>query len=355
MTTPTNKNTPDAEHPSVDRMRKRWQRCRDLVSGTDAVHAAGEKYLPKHPAEEHADYERRAKATEVYNGFSRTVTAMVGLVFQMDPTLGDDVPKAIKDAWEDIDGRGTHGSVFAKRLFADGLTTGLAGILVDYPVVEQPDTVSKADEAALGLRPYWVPIKVEQYVSSRHAKVGGTIVMTQLVLKEEVEEADGEFGTKCVTRYRVFKRGEGVGAVTWQLWEEKNESGAKRVEMISSGTLTNATRITFAPFLAGPVEGDMETRPPLLDLADVNLAHYRVQADRRHVMHLACVPIPVRIGAPQGPGGTTQPIGPNLMIDIPIGGDFKWASPDGGAFQPTREELQDLERRMASLEGSRSS
>jgi hypothetical protein len=347
-------DTPDVEHPAVALMRPRWRRCRDVYDGTDAIHAAGERYLPRFPAESPDNYRRRSTSTEFYNAFARTVGGTVGLVFQRDPILGDDNPPAVRDHWENIDGAGRHGTVFARDLFTDAMIVGHGGILVDYPAVADPDTVTLATERALALRPYWVRVRAEDIVSWRFTQFGGLFLLTQLVLREEVERPLGAFGVALVTRYRVFRLDLATQHVTWELWEPEQVPGEQAtipLKPIASGIVRNQERIPFAPFIIGPPGQpvtSLTSKPPLLDLADANLAHYRVAADRRHVMSLACTPTPVRIGVPDD----APPIilGPTSAIDIPSpDGDVKFLEPSGAAFQPTQSELDMLERRMAAL------
>ncbi|HET8777969.1 MAG TPA: DUF4055 domain-containing protein [Candidatus Limnocylindria bacterium] len=340
---------PSTPHPDYERMADRWRRCRDLAEGTDAIHKAGERYLPRHPKERVEDYDRRALATEVYNAFARTVLAMTGLVCHRPPTLGDDVPAVIRDDhWLDIDGNGTSGEVFAQRLFDDGMTVGFAGILIDYPAVDDPEAISVAEEEALHLRPYWVAVRAEDRISWRFTREGSKTFLSQLVLRETVEEPDGLFKVRMVTRYRVFRRvvgfdenGVRVARVTWEIWAPKTTEQGSTLVIESSGTIAKRQTI---PFVAMPIG----KKPPLLDLADINLSHYRVSADRRWLMHLACVPIPVRKGY-TGPKGEEMAVGPALLQDLPKEGSFEWAEVSGSAFVPTGEELKQMELRMASL------
>jgi hypothetical protein len=355
---------PNAPHPAVVRMRPAWRDCRDLASGTRAIHAGGQRYLPIHPREQPEDYKRRATATEVYNGFRRAIGAMTGLVMQTDPAISDGAPAEFVEDWDNIDGRGTSGPVFSRHLFNDATITGLAGILVDFPAVATPDLLSLADETSLGIRPYWLLIRAEQLVSWRTARVGGQLILTQLVLREDVEEPNGRFGTAICTYYRVFVRqvfrsfdANGMelevasDTVQWELWKsEVKPNGDEKPEFQKGGTLTGMDEIPFSPMVAGNDPEGFECAPPLQDMADVNLAHYRVNADRRHVMHLACVPIPVRVGfRPPVDGSGEVTVAANMMMDVPVGGDFFWRSPDGTAFEPTKDELDALERRMGQL------
>lgn len=360
MATEKDYDSPTATHPAVDRMADAWLTCRDTASGTRAVKANPRRYLPRHESEADADWKARVAGAELYNGFRRTVAAMTGLATQRPVAPTKESPASFGEVdWKNIDGAGADGATFARKLFADAMITGLAGILVDAPEVADPSQLSAADEQERQLRPYWIQIGAEDVISWRTVKVDGKLVLVQLVVRERVEAPVGAFGVTIVTRYRVFRRAvsttvDETGAtvprvadgVEWELWQE-GERG--KVERLRSGELRGPVEIPFSPFVAGNDPAFMESEPPLLDLADVNLAHYRVSADRRWLMHIGCVPVPVRVGYRPQIEGQTMPFGPNILQDIPQGGDFFWAEIAGGAFAPTKDELDALERRMGSL------
>jgi hypothetical protein len=58
--------------------------------------------------------------------------------------------------------------------------------------------------------------------------------------------------------------------------------------------------IPFIPFWAFVKKRNSLTLqdPPLLDLADMNLAHYRISADYERGCHFAGLPTPIQAGLP---------------------------------------------------------
>lgn len=358
MTTPVAPITalnsrPDYQSEAYKRMQPDWEVCNDVKKGTRHMRSLREKYLPRAPAETQLAYDRRISKSEFFNGFGRTVKGLTGMVFRRNPTLGDDMPEVLVTHWEDIDGAGTHGDVFSKTLFDDGITSGLAGILVDHPSVTDAESLTLAQVEAMNLRPYWVHYAAAQIVSAREERVGAKSVLSQLVLKEEYMQLDGEFGEKVVCRYRVFKRTTlgGKGIVTYQLWQEVVTNGVKTLAPVGTlGIVANQEEIPFSPFIAGDRLGCMETRPPLLDLAYTNIAHWQVQSDHRYSMHLASIPILVFKGRQQLSEGEEKEVvvGPEVGIDVDKDGDVKYVEHAGTALSATREELKDLETRMAA-------
>lgn len=335
-----------------------WKICRDLFSGTKAVRANAEVYIPQNGSETAKDYVGRIQRTECFPGFQHSIKGLTGIVTREDPELQEDVPLRIVEEAEDIDGQGTHFAVFAKRYFMDGLITGHAGILIDVPAVEEANVgkLTLKEETERGLRAYWILIHAENIYSARFRTINGVITLTQIVFHESTEESAGEFATYTLSRYRVFKCDPDNDLVTWELWEDDIEGLASDPpKKISFGPVTNQTRIPFVVFYAGQRIGPLHTEPTLLDLAYSNIAHIQVLSDRRHSLHIASVPILVFVGRPlsaqmdEDGESKTQEVGSNVGLDVPIGGDVKYVEHTGSALSATREELQDIERRMSVL------
>jgi hypothetical protein len=94
--------------------------------------------------------------------------------------------------------------------------------------------------------------------------------------------------------------------------------------------------------------GFMQARPPLIDLAWLNLAHWQSSSDQRHILHVARVPI-LFARALQIAEGKLE-IGPNRLVlaDDPAA-DLRFVEHSGAAIAAGRQDLVDLEDRMAVL------
>jgi hypothetical protein len=374
---------PDWRDPESLHLEKTWETCREAYEGTDALIANARKYLPKHKKEKAEDYRARCEHSAVFNSFAATVNGLNGLAFAKEATLGSDVPQKLRDHAENIDGAGTTLHGFARQLSLDGLMLGTTGFMVLYPT--RPDGATAFDEKQGTLRPYWRQIAVEDIHSWDFASVGARDVLTHLVVREQVRRRHGRFGSRMVTQYREFihdvTSDEGLAApVTYIVWEEvKLNDRDKKPPLVpvSIGTIMNArgtslSRIPYVGVLFGSRRGKLFARPPLKDLLDLMLKAFRIDSDRSYLMHLACVPIPVRKGykAPvsmtqlgDSQGGTVQVAragggsvaAPNVLMDLPAdtpnasGVDFRWAEIQGTAFQPTKDELDKLKAEMGAM------
>lgn len=336
------KDRPDYESTAYKRMKADVKVMRDVVMGGRHLKDQGEEYLPKHAKEERRDYTVRLHNSVLFNGTERTVDGLAGMVFAKDPVL-QDVPGRIEEHLENIDNAGTHFDVFSRQVFSDALEVGHAGILVEVPAVDGPSDrpLTEAEEAALGVRPYWCHYRKEDILSWRSEVVAGRTLLSQLVLREKVNEADGEYGDKEVTYYRVLRRTD--EGVTWERLRIDEDDDTVISE--GNGPITNQDEIPFVAIYGGKT-GLLESRPPLLDLAETNLAHYRLLSDHLYKLHLCNLPVGVLIGVDPD---TSVQVGPNAWLKLPQSDmKFSWESPDGSTFKDNVTQLQEFKADMAA-------
>lgn len=354
-----------AMHPAVVRMADRIAKCRIVMGGTKAVREAGELVLPRYPRESDQRYCIRRDRVALFNGYKTTVTGFVGLIYRTDPTLGADMPKELVDDWEDVDRRGTKGTVFCRKLLSDSVVTGgPAGILVDYPRVDgNPKALTRRQAKNLKLRPYWIHIRADQVVSFLPGEVNGQPALMQLVIRETDEKAYGRFGVKMETAYRVYRReGDTVTVEVWRLVDGATSSegivSGQNYEIDESGTVTlsNMDEIPFSPHVLGEEKGYLESDPPLDGLADLVLEYHREKTGLSNIRGLACVPTIKRKGyTPAYDQITNLPIYPPVfvgteeVIDVPTEGDVDYVSPDVSVLEPGKDALLDLRAEMGAV------
>lgn len=365
----------DANDPSVttgayERMKARWQKCRDCFGGTEAIRAGGTKYLAQFSAESNSAYEVRRVLAAFYNAYARTVYASVGMLLEEPPTLGDDMPEEIKQLAENVDGAGTHLNVFTRKLATAGVVDGLAGILVEHTrpdpasldfskasadaarAIAEKRPLSSDDEKALGMRPYFVLFKTDDVIKPLYATVNGVKTLVLLVLREITQERTGLFGLKTVTRYRVYTNDRGT--IRYSLWRAPDVGGRPIVEIIPT-EITNQVEIPWSPLPAGEEVASGEYKPPLLDLADVNIQYHNSLTNHLNLEALAYVPTPVRIGAKPDKDGNYPEItlGPRNTIEAPViegvAEPVYWLSPPVEVLDSGEKTLQRTKADMATL------
>lgn len=325
-----------------DKMVQASEKGRALMGGTGAMRAAGERYLPKFPAETHEAYRARLNSSWLFNGYRKTVRDMSGRVFDK-PIEVEDVAPPLSDWLANIDLAGRDLSTFARQVFEDGLDAGIAYVMVDAPPRQQG--VTQAQAQAQNLRPYLVHLAAEDVLGWKAETVDNVMTLTQLRIMETATEPDpkDEFAQIEVDQVRVLDRTPG-GVQTRIYRKVKSASGAESWELHDEPTISGMDEITVVPFYANRT-GFFTGEPMLDDLADVNVAHWQSQSDQRNILHFARVPVLFQSGISDDDGPVVISAGMVSTATDP-NADMKWVEHSGSAIGAGRQDLKDLEFQM---------
>jgi hypothetical protein len=342
------KNSPDFTNAAYSRMCGAWNLLADVLAGQDTIKAKEKTYLPQEPGELKEDYDNRLARSLFFEDYRDCVVNLTGMVFRKSPTLGEDVPEQIVSLTENIDNAGTHLDVFLQRLFEDGFY-GHSFIVVDMPSPSEP---AETAEDELGRRSYWCLRPAKDAYNWRSAVVDGRTILSQITFKECVIVADGDFGEKEVTRYRVYRLNE-FGNAEWQLWEETEKTdtaGKKEVVMIANGEIKTKQgmplkRLPIAVHY-GEHEGFLESRPPLKGIADINVGYYQRFSDLSNIEHHTCAVTLVIESDPNDNSDKT--LGGNRVIYTGMGQKAYFLEVNGQSIPMLRESLRDLEKRFVA-------
>lgn len=294
-------------HKDYDTYLPKWQRCRDVAAGGDAVHAGGEKYLPKLKDQKDPDYKAYNMRATFYNATWRTISGLIGMMLRQPPIIT--VPKTVEPLLDDVDTAGKPMQLFTQAVCEHALEVGRLGILVDVPQVTttvpgaQP---TKADAIAQNVRPAMVMYVAENIINWRMGRVDNKTVLTLVVLKETENVSTDGFKITEEDRWRELSLENGVYRV--RMWKKKpNTAGAAQDEFEQVGqdvfpTMGGKT-MNFIPFqFLGTDDTSCEVdEPPLIDLVDVNLSHFRTTADYSHGCHFTGLPTLFLAGVKQDP------------------------------------------------------
>lgn len=313
-------------------MAARWHVIDALLGGTPAMRAAGERLMPRFPAEELETYTKRVAVSTLFPAFRRTADVLSGKPFAKALTIGEDVPSSLRELADDIDMRGNSLHVFAAKVFKQsGIEYGFGGILVDYPRVSGLKT--QADEQKAGARPYMVHISHKRILGWQTEEKNGALRLTQLRISEARTEPNGRFGKSVVPRVLVLEPGR------WEVWEQHGDK-AEFIQ-VEEG-VTSLDEIPFV-FVLGEQTGDFQASPPLLDLAYLNVKHWQSQSDQDNILHVARVPILFAAGFPDD---KQIVIGANAVKADSHEARLEWVEHSGAAIEAGRNSLQDLEQQM---------
>lgn len=322
----------DSRHKQYDANSAKWDKCRVVVAGEDAVKAAGSKYLPMLGGQDTAEYEAYVQRAMFFAGSARTVDALVGMVFRKDPKI--EYPKSRIKELDTISANATPLEVFAKKTVEEVFEVGRYGVLLEMP----------AEESVAAL-PYLCGYTTESILDWHTDIKDGRQRLTQVRLAEkEVSKVDDfEVEEKEIIRVLSLSSGEdGKSVYTQQKYLKTTikEDGKEIVEWVKHGSeITPKVRgvaLDYIPFVFINVKSlsfDVE-KPPILDMANVNLSLYRTSADLEHGRHFTGLP-------------TAWVAGFKLESKLSIGSTIAWVSEEpnahAGYLEFTGQGLQSLE------------
>lgn len=313
-----------------------WELIHDLLGGTRAMRAAGERWLPREPRESLEAYRIRLSRTVLFNGLGRAIQTLTGKPVAKPATLNDEADPRIRGLCRDLDLGGRDLTTFARDVLRAALTDGVTHILVDYPEAGK-DGETLHEERRRGARPYLVHVPARDLIGWRADARGR---LERVRIRETVVERDGLWGEKVVPQIRVLEPGR------WALWRRPESSEDLPWRRVADGD-NSLARIPIVSVYAGRT-GFLTARPPLLDLAWLNLAHWQSSSDQRHILHVARVPILFARNLKIGEDGVE--IGPNrLILGEGDSADLRYVEHSGAAIAAGRQDLADLEDRMAVM------
>jgi hypothetical protein len=341
----------ETTNPKYDKLAPKWQRCRDAAEGQDAVHEAGELYLPKLKDQEWDDYCAYKTRAGFFNATWRTIAGLQGMLFRKPPVVT--VPASVTPLLDSITESAQPLQIFALEVVEECLTVGRAGILVDYPVVAE-EGVTQADAILRNLRPTMSLYETETIVNWKEETLTSQKVLTRVILKEDRDapDPDDEFVEKCETIYRVLDLFEGKYRTRLFV---KVESSADSEQFAQEGEdlfpKMNNQPLGFIPFYflgvddAEPCPDD----PPLIDLVDVNLSHYRTNADYEHGCHFTGLPTGWISGHTLEQGDKIYLGSQNMLVFPNPETKVGFLEFSGAGLKCLSENLERKERQMAVL------
>lgn len=344
-------------HKQYDAYKWKWRRCRDVIAGKDAIIQNGrtgerfigslfnptynsEIYLPRLVGQSEAEYLAYQERAGFFNATGRTLDALTGLIFAKDPKF--ELPLAVAPYADDVTLTETNLREFSEQVVEQQIAVGRVGIMVDYPQGIPTDLTIAAAEA-MNARPFMRWYSAENIINWRTAIIRGARILTLVVLREETETLEDEFTAQSGIQYRVLD----LTADGYRVRVMDDENNVKSEVY----PLMRGAPMRFIPFTilgANSCEPDVQ-KPPMLDLVDTNLAHYRNSADYEHGLHFTGLPTPYVAGVQLSEGQV-----------LSIGSQSAWVFPDpsakaeflefkGQGLGTLRDAMKDKEQRMAVL------
>jgi len=336
-------------------MMKGWEIMKAVTEGTDYLRTNSETFLPLEPREDYDAYLARVNRA-VFSPFTqRLIRAATGLVLRKPITLTGD-PYWTDMFKMDVDGRKSDLDEYARRLLMCSLTYGQSHILVDYPAPS--GAVSLAEERQQNRRPYWIEVDPNNLYGWRLDRESNYGNLIQVRLGEKAVLPDGQFGEKVFDQvrviepgsYRVFRKKEQIE----EMYDVSDGSSAgsfeagssdKDYKQVESGEFSLG-EIPLVTIYSGKTD-NLVSKPPLLDIAYLNLAHFQRQADLIHSLHVASQPMLVMEGYDDQTKDLA--ISVNYAMATQPGNKIYYVEPASSAFDAQSAEIKELQMQMATL------
>ena len=296
-----------------------WILIEDLMQGTYGMRKKHRRYLPQEPRELDESYDNRL-ARSVCPPYYQRLERMLAGMLTRKPVRLTDTADIIREQLFDVDLQGNDLNVWTYETTRKMVRYGHVGVLVDAPKAEYEG------------RPYWCTYTPREILGWRYE--GNQLV--QLRLMEKVVLPDGEYGEKTAEQVRVLTPGE------YKIYQKQKNTN---FELIDEGT-TSLDKIPFSVAYANRLN-IMESRPPLEDIAELNLKTYQVQSDLDNQLHISAVPMLAFFGFPSAAEEVSA--GPGEAIAFPADGRAEYIEPKGTSFDHQFKRLEQIAGQINEL------
>ena len=298
-----------------------WILIEDLLQGTYGMRKRHRRYLPQEPRELDESYDNRL-ARSVCPPYYQRLERMLAGMLTRKPVRLDDTADVIREQLFDVDLQGNDLNVWTYESARKMVRYGHIGVLVDAP--------------SDGGRPYWVTYTPRQILGWRSEQKEGKQQLTQLRLLESTIVPDGEFGEKAIEQVRVLTPG------AYQIHQRKDDGD---FQVVDEGT-TSLSEIPFSVAYSN-WHGFLESRPPLEDIAELNLKAYQIQSDLDNQLHISAVPMLAFYGFPSSAEEVSA--GPGEAIAFPAEGRAEYIEPGGTSYEFQFKRLEQLAMQINEL------
>lgn len=281
----------DSKHPAFVEIQKDFDQIATCIAGERAIKEAKTKYLPKPNAdddspENESRYSSYLKRAVFHNVTARTVSNMVGQCFAIAPVATLPVQM---EPWEaDIDAGGMSAVQQSKKALGYVLAFSRAGLWVDYPRTNGVVSIAQAEEG--GIRPKAILVDPRKIINWRVIQKGAKSQLSLVVIEEEFVSKDDGFEATFEKQYRVLRLTEFGYSQEIHRANEGNWLVVSRV-IPRDGQGVPLKEIPFK-FIGVEANDSIVEKPLMLDISNLNVAHYRNSADYEESVYMVGQPTP---------------------------------------------------------------
>ena len=318
-----NVTTVESPNSAFINMEPHWLLIEALLQGTYGIRKGTRKYLPQEPRELDEAYDNRLMRSTLAPYYVRLERMLAGMLTRK-PVRLEDVSDVVTEQLFDVDLQGNDLNVWTFETAKRCIRYGHVGVLVDAP---------KAGDNG---RPYWTQYTPRDILGWRSEVKDGKQQLTQLRLMETITVPDGLYGEKQVQQVRVLTPG------AFEI-HQKDKKGD--FVLIDEGR-TSLSEIPFAVAYSNRV-AVLESRPPLADIAELNLKAYQVQSDLDNQLHISAVPMLAIYGFPQSAEEISA--GPGEALALPETARSEYIEPGGNSYDAQFRRLDQIANQINEL------
>lgn len=325
----------DTLNPLCKKYVQDWKLMSDLIAGEREIKKAGETYLPRLSGQTDIEYVKYVQRGCLFNATARTLQGMVGAIVRTNAVI--EAPSQLTPILDDATVFQQTIQEVIRDVVNNILCYGFFGILVDMP--------SNVHNNA-GY-PYLALYKGMDILNWQTVQVGDDEILSMVVLSEIREKISPEDPYITIQERIIRVCFIDEDGLYKQRVFIKNTADPKGEDWIQEEDdiipLKVGVPLKEIPFVFFNSLGvfPSPTKPPLLDVANLNIKHWQVSTDYYHGLHYCAIPTPWAAGF-------------KIDGDLYIGSQKAWVSDDPNAkcgyLEFTGTGLAAIEKALTKLE-----
>lgn len=340
-TNPVHRIDISVRHPDYSEQLDDWIMMSDLAAGSRRVKQRREVYLPPTelewregvedviagPRGKKSRYTARLERSVFVNGVDRLTKYAMSNLFRKDALYPfEKLPEKLKEAFLNCDMLGTPFPQMVRNVATSSYQMGHYFVLIDMPKTDNISNLKQEQEA--NIRPYLVSVDPQDVLDWDISRdISGEYKFSYLVHRMNVWKSDGPM--RAYMPYQHVKVWE---PKMWHLYEVNQKGEA---HLLESGE-NSLGEVPFVPIYSEIIR-PMVSRPPLLEAAFLNIAHYQAYSAFNNGLMIHLNPILVFTGVAE-----EDEVKLNAAISalLPVNADAKYVEFNGTSLSIAKESAK---------------
>lgn len=312
---------------------EQWRLSHDVFGGIYELNKNASEYLPKFSNESTSAYNARRKKAVFKPVYKNTITRGAGNLFI------NGITSNVNE--ENVDGKGTDLPTFMSEIAVEAFKYGVSYVVVDAPAA--PENMTLAEQELLNIRPYFIKLNTRSVSKIHYGFRGSNVILTYFEYEYDLPDNDGKF----LKAYSLTPFG-----VEWKVFKIVNG----KEEVHQYGLLPLST-IPVIDIHSQPGDAPFINKPPLYDLARMNILQLNAYSDAAIAHHVHATPMLQIKGAEPKRNSNGSASDANVKVSPWTGLYFPAGTDNGASYVETsgtslaqhREWLAKIEKDMDEM------